>query len=57
MPTKKYTADQVRRYIAVAKPNTKPARGKSIGENIKFSLDRVLDVPRNEGTGLIKEAR
>jgi hypothetical protein len=51
MPSKKLTADQIRRNIATAKPTAPAKRGKTIGENIKFSLDRVLSVPKTTGTG------
>jgi hypothetical protein len=52
MPSKKLTANQIRRNIATAKPA--PAQGKSIGENLKFSLDRVLRIPDTRGTGTLR---
>jgi hypothetical protein len=56
MPSQRLTADQIRKNLAAAKskPAT-PAKGRTIGQNVKQSLDRVRRVPDAGGTGLINQ--
>jgi len=54
MPTPKATAASVRESITAAKTKpVNPAKGRTIGQNVKQSLARVLNVPATEGTGTI----
>jgi hypothetical protein len=55
MPTKRVSAPDLRQSIAAAKTKPiNPARGRTIWQNVKQSLNRVLSVPRTEGTGTLQ---
>jgi hypothetical protein len=55
LPSKKFTADQIRQNLATAKKLPTNKQGRTIGQNVKQSLDRVRRVPDAGGTGLINQ--
>jgi hypothetical protein len=55
MPTKKITAASIRQSIATAKSLPTNQHGRTIGQNLKQTLDKVKSVPATTGTGLIDQ--
>jgi hypothetical protein len=55
-PRKKITASALRQAVAIAKSRPlDPARGRTIAQNIRQSLQLVQSVPATEGTGLCNQ--